>query len=75
MLAGQCRVSFKGILEQGKQEAYAAGELKHGTISLIEEGTLVVAVQLFRFSFSDIMCRWEEAWMWINRETWRNLSL
>lgn len=25
-------------------EAYAAGELKHGTISLIEEGTLVVAV-------------------------------
>ncbi|OUN98870.1 glutamine--fructose-6-phosphate transaminase (isomerizing) [Pseudoflavonifractor sp. An44] len=25
-------------------EAYAAGELKHGTISLIEDGTLVVAV-------------------------------
>ena len=25
-------------------EAYAAGELKHGTISLIEEGTLVAAV-------------------------------
>ncbi|MBO8435222.1 MAG: glutamine--fructose-6-phosphate transaminase (isomerizing) [Tyzzerella sp.] len=25
-------------------EAYAAGELKHGTISLIEEGTLVIAV-------------------------------
>ena len=25
-------------------EGYAAGELKHGTISLIEEGTLVVAV-------------------------------
>lgn len=25
-------------------EAYAAGELKHGTISLIEEGTLVVAM-------------------------------
>lgn len=25
-------------------EAYAAGELKHGTISLMEEGTLVVAV-------------------------------
>ena len=25
-------------------EAYAAGELKHGTISLVEEGTLVVAV-------------------------------
>ena len=25
-------------------EAYAAGELKHGTISLIEEGTFVVAL-------------------------------
>ena len=25
-------------------EAYAAGELKHGTISLIEDGTLVVGV-------------------------------
>jgi glucosamine--fructose-6-phosphate aminotransferase (isomerizing) len=25
-------------------EAYAAGELKHGTISLVEEGTLVTAV-------------------------------
>ena len=25
-------------------EAYAAGELKHGTISLIEQGTLVVGV-------------------------------
>jgi len=25
-------------------EAYAAGELKHGTISLIEDGTLVVAI-------------------------------
>ena len=25
-------------------EAYAAGELKHGTISLIEDGVLVVAV-------------------------------
>lgn len=25
-------------------EAYAAGELKHGTISLIEQGTLVIGV-------------------------------
>ena len=25
-------------------EAYAAGELKHGTISLIEEGTLVIGI-------------------------------
>jgi len=28
-------------------EAYAAGELKHGTISLIEDGTLVVAVATY----------------------------
>lgn len=25
-------------------EAYAAGELKHGTISLIEDGTLVIGI-------------------------------
>lgn len=39
-------------------EAYAAGELKHGTISLIEEGTLVVALatqkQLFEKTVSNI---------------------
>ena len=39
-------------------EAYAAGELKHGTISLIEEGRLVVAVacqnQLFEKTLSNI---------------------
>lgn len=39
-------------------EAYAAGELKHGTISLIEEGTLVVAVstqpQLYQKTISNI---------------------
>lgn len=29
-------------------EAYAAGELKHGTISLIEEGTLVIALCTYR---------------------------
>lgn len=28
-------------------ESYAAGELKHGTISLIESGTLVIALALF----------------------------
>jgi glucosamine--fructose-6-phosphate aminotransferase (isomerizing) len=32
-------------------EAYAAGELKHGTISLIEDGTLVVAVATHRELF------------------------
>ena len=25
-------------------DAYAAGELKHGTISLVEDGTLVIAL-------------------------------
>ncbi|MCH5279521.1 MAG: glutamine--fructose-6-phosphate transaminase (isomerizing) [Christensenellaceae bacterium] len=29
-------------------EAYAAGELKHGTISLIEDGTLVIALCTYR---------------------------
>ena len=40
-------------------EAYASGELKHGTISLIEEGTLVVAlgtyVPLFEKTMSNIV--------------------
>ena len=29
-------------------EAYAAGELKHGTLSLIEDGTLVVSIAAFK---------------------------
>ena len=41
-----------------KSEAYAAGELKHGTISLIEEGTLVIALatekNLVEKTFSNI---------------------
>ncbi len=40
-------------------EAYAAGELKHGTISLVEEGTLVAAVltqeNLYKKMFSNIV--------------------
>lgn len=40
-------------------EAYAAGELKHGTISLIEEGTLVAAVstqpELFQKTISNMV--------------------
>lgn len=40
-------------------EAYAAGELKHGTISLIEDGTLVVAVatqdDLFKKTVSNMV--------------------
>ena len=43
------RVALEGSLKLKEisyihSEAYAAGELKHGTISLIEDGTLVVAL-------------------------------
>ncbi len=42
-------MSLEGVSEaQGNfyihSDAYAAGELKHGTISLVEDGTLVVAL-------------------------------
>lgn len=36
-------------------EAYAAGELKHGTISLIEDGTLVVALASYEPLFEKLM--------------------
>lgn len=40
-------------------EAYASGELKHGTIALIEEGTLVIALctcgQLFEKSLNNVI--------------------
>ncbi len=36
-------------------EAYASGELKHGTISLIEPGTLVVALGLYTALFDKAM--------------------
>ena len=36
-------------------EAYAAGELKHGTISLIEDGTLVVALAGWNELFEKLM--------------------
>ena len=40
-------------------EAYAAGELKHGTISLIEDGTLVVALvtqeELYKKTISNVV--------------------
>lgn len=41
-------------------EAYAAGELKHGTISLIEEGTLVVALATQRRLFEKMMSNVKE---------------
>ena len=36
-------------------EAYASGELKHGTISLIEDGTLVVALSTYSRLFAKAM--------------------
>ena len=41
-------------------EAYAAGELKHGTISLIEEGTLVAAVLTQKDLYKKIISNMEE---------------
>lgn len=41
-------------------EAYAAGELKHGTISLIEDGTLVVALASYEKLFDKLMSNVEE---------------
>ena len=41
-------------------EAYAAGELKHGTISLIEPGTLVVALASWNELFDKLMSNVKE---------------
>ncbi len=41
-------------------EAYAAGELKHGTISLIEEGTFVVGLACNKHLFKKTMSNVEE---------------
>ena len=41
-------------------EAYAAGELKHGPISLIEDGTLVVAIATNRALFDKTMSNVKE---------------
>ena len=41
-------------------EAYAAGELKHGTISLIEEGTLVTAVLTQKDLYKKMISNMEE---------------
>ena len=57
-------VSLEGSLKMKEisyihSEAYAAGELKHGTISLIEEGTLVIGVltqsELFEKTVSNMV--------------------
>ena len=56
-------ISMEGSLKRKEisyihSEAYAAGELKHGTISLIEDGRLVVAVltqpELYKKTISNI---------------------
>jgi len=41
-------------------EGYPAGELKHGTISLIENGTLVVALSSYRDLFEKLMSNIKE---------------
>ena len=60
-------VSLEGSLKLKEisyihSEAYAAGELKHGTISLIEDGTLVIGVltqsQLYEKTLSN-MAEWK----------------
>ena len=53
-------VGMEGSLELTEisyihSEAYAAGELKHGTISLIESGTLVVALASYGKLFEKLM--------------------
>ena len=57
-------ISLEGSLKMKEisyihSEAYAAGELKHGTISLIEDGTLVTAVvtqeDLYKKTISNIV--------------------
>ena len=58
-------VSLEGSLKLKEisyihSEAYAAGELKHGTISLIEDGTLVVAVATLDSLFDKTMSNVKE---------------
>ena len=67
-------------------EAYAAGELKHGTISLIEDGTLVIGVltqpELYEKTISNMVeCKSRGAYLmglttygnYSSRVIWRNL--
>ncbi len=51
-----CAISIEGALKLKEisylhAESYAAGELKHGTISLIEEGTPVIAISTEAFLY------------------------
>ena len=66
-------ISLEGSLKMKEisyihSEAYAAGELKHGTISLIEDGTLVIGVltqqQLYEKTVSNLVeCRSRGAYL------------
>lgn len=58
-------VSMEGSLKLKEisyihSEAYAGGELKHGTISLIEEGTLVVVLATYKPLIDKIVSNLEE---------------
>jgi glucosamine--fructose-6-phosphate aminotransferase (isomerizing) len=58
-------VSMEGSLKLKEisyvhSEAYAAGELKHGTIALVEEGTLVVAVATQEHLFDKMLSNIKE---------------
>jgi glucosamine--fructose-6-phosphate aminotransferase (isomerizing) len=58
-------VSLEGSLKLKEisylhSEAYAAGELKHGTIALIEEGRLVIALACYEPLFDKLLSNIEE---------------
>ena len=77
-------VSLEGSLKLKEisyihSEAYAAGELKHGTISLIEDGTLVIGVltqkELFEKTISNMVeCKARGAYL-MGLTTYGNYSL
>ncbi len=58
-VAMECSLKLKEI-SYIHSEAYAAGELKHGTIALIEDGTLVVALATQERLFDKMMSNIKE---------------
>ena len=77
-------ISLEGSLKMKEisyihSEAYAAGELKHGTISLIEEGTLVIGVltqpELYEKTLSNMVeCKSRGAYL-MGLTTYGNYSI
>lgn len=57
--AMECSLKLKEI-SYVHSEAYAAGELKHGTISLIEDGTLVIALATQDMLFEKLLSNVKE---------------